>query len=453
MATLAQLQNGELQGINRLQISEDLSHFPTEIFELADTLEILDLSGNCLSQLPDDLNRLHKLKIIFCSNNQFTELPSVLGRCPNLSMVGFKSNLIKQVDASALPKNLRWLILTDNKIKQLPEELGLCSKLQKLMLSGNCLTELPKSLNNCRQLELIRIASNQLTSFPSQLLTLPRLAWLAFSDNPFMGEAKHDSACYMPIEQISWQNIRLGNLLGQGASGHIYEALIDSEPGNARQKVALKVFKGSMTSDGQPQSEIDTTLMAGSHTHLIRVKAQINDHPEGLPVLVMEQLSSDFVVLAGPPSLDSCTRDVYAESFQLDLTNCLKILEAVADTANHLHQKGIMHGDLYAHNILIRPNFDCILSDFGAASYYLPLQTDVQLSLERVEVKAFANLLDELICGLSINTDSKQELLDMQIKTMLLGISEQCQLPELHKRPSFAQINKMLLAIKRKKSA
>lgn len=450
MATLAQLRNGELQGIQRLQISEDLSHFPTEIFELADTLEILDLSGNCLSQLPDDLYRLYKLKIIFCSNNQFTKLPIVLGSCPNLTMVGFKSNHIYQIDASALPKNLRWLILTDNKIQKLPEELGQCSKLQKLMLSGNCLTELPQSLNNCKQLELIRIASNQLTSFPSQLLTLPRLAWLAFSDNPFLGETKHEKASCLLIENISWQNIRLGKLLGQGASGHIYEALIDSEINDAKEKVAIKIFKGSMTSDGQPQSEINTTLMAGCHHHLIGVKAQIQDHPEGLPVLVMEQLSSDFAVLASPPSLESCTRDVYAETFQLNSTSCLKIVSAVADTANYLHQKGIMHGDLYAHNILIRPNFDCILSDFGAASSYLSLQTDIRLSLEKIEVKAFGYLLDELMSVLFINSDSTKELIDVLIRRVLQSISERCQHSELQNRPSFAQINEILLSIKQK---
>lgn len=62
MQTLAQLRSGELQGITRLTLAESLTVFPEEIFNLADTLEILDLSNNCLSSLPEDISRLTKLK-------------------------------------------------------------------------------------------------------------------------------------------------------------------------------------------------------------------------------------------------------------------------------------------------------------------------------------------------------------------------------------------------------
>ena len=72
MHTLEQLRSGELAGITRLQLRCGLTEFPREIFELADSLEILDLSGNQLSTLPDDLPRLHKLRVIFCSDNPFT---------------------------------------------------------------------------------------------------------------------------------------------------------------------------------------------------------------------------------------------------------------------------------------------------------------------------------------------------------------------------------------------
>ena len=68
-------------GTRRLQLSRGLTEFPREIFELADTLEVLDLSGNALATLPDDLHRLHRLRVLFCSDNRFTELPEAIGRC------------------------------------------------------------------------------------------------------------------------------------------------------------------------------------------------------------------------------------------------------------------------------------------------------------------------------------------------------------------------------------
>ncbi len=143
MNTLAQLLSGELAGARRLALCCELREFPRAIFELADTLEILDLSGNALRALPDDLHRLHRLRVLFCSANEFDAMPIALGRCEALAMVAFKANRIAEVAAEALPPRLRWLILTDNRIMSLPPALGARPQLQKLMLAGNRLRALP----------------------------------------------------------------------------------------------------------------------------------------------------------------------------------------------------------------------------------------------------------------------------------------------------------------------
>src|SRR5690242_15328620 len=106
IASLEQLQAGQLAGARQLKLACGLTEFPREIFDLAETLKVLDLSGNALSTLPDDLPRLKKLRIIFASNNRFTELPDVLGECEQLGMVGFKANRIRRVSASSLPRRL-----------------------------------------------------------------------------------------------------------------------------------------------------------------------------------------------------------------------------------------------------------------------------------------------------------------------------------------------------------
>ena len=58
MNTLENLRAGKLAGARHLKLACGLETFPREIFDLADTLEVLDLSGNALSSLPDDLPRL-----------------------------------------------------------------------------------------------------------------------------------------------------------------------------------------------------------------------------------------------------------------------------------------------------------------------------------------------------------------------------------------------------------
>ena len=137
MSTLAQLQSGALNGAPHIEISDNLTEFPVELYQQVDTLEILDLSNNHLTELSDDFHRFTQLKILFCSMNAFKELPEVLGKCQNLEMIGFKDCQIKHVSAQALPPKLRWLILTGNQLTELPDSFDKTPRLQKLALANN----------------------------------------------------------------------------------------------------------------------------------------------------------------------------------------------------------------------------------------------------------------------------------------------------------------------------
>ena len=392
MHTLDLLRAGQLAGTRRLKLACGLQEFPREIFELADTLEILDLSGNQLSALPDDLPRLHRLRVLFCSDNQFTELPAVLGQCANLSMIGFKANRIAHVPASALPATLRWLILTDNRLEDLPAEIGHCTQLQKLMLAGNQLRALPPALAACSRLELLRIAANQLTVLPEFLLALPRLTWLAYAGNPFCAHLETAAVSQVPIP---WARLSVQHLLGEGASGMIYQAQWHGDP--PVQAVALKLFKGAVTSDGLPHCEMAASLRAGAHACLIPVQGHVVGHPDGVQGLVMALVDSGFGNLAGPPSLESCTRDVYAEDAVFDLPSVIQMALGMASAARHLHAQGLMHGDLYAHNILHNGRGAVLLGDFGAASFVALQNRPQARGLQRLEVRAFGCLLEELL--------------------------------------------------------
>ncbi|HHQ4622438.1 leucine-rich repeat-containing protein kinase family protein [Aeromonas veronii] len=450
MHTLEQLRAGELCGARHLKLSENLTEFPTEILSLKETLEVLDLTGNQLSTLPDELAGFSKLRIIFCSENRFTELPEVLGRCPALTMVGFKANRIATVSAKALPAGLRWLILTDNAIEQLPDELGQCDALQKLMLAGNRLRELPASLANCRNLELLRIAANRIERFPEWLLSLPRLSWLAYSGNPFSEGAEARAIDDAHVEPLAWETLALGELLGQGASGVIHRATLVANPSDEvtqasgrgyGNQVAVKLFKGAVTSDGLPRCEMAASLAAGTHPNLIKVMGKVADHPSGIPALVMELIDPAFANLAGPPSLDSCTRDIYPEGLHLSVPDALAMAHGIASVAGHLHRAGIMHGDLYGHNILFARGSDAparaLLGDFGAASLYERSNRERAVGLERLEVRAFGCLLEELLA----HCDTQDSPLDgvHQLKAACLS-----ELPA--DRPDFAYIERQLAA-------
>ena len=430
MDILAQLRAGTLAGATRLDLACGLTEFPREIFDLADTLEVLNLSGNALSQLPDDLHRLTRLRVLFCSDNAFTELPACVGRCAALTMVGFKANRIEQVPGAALPPLLRWLILTDNCISELPTELGDRPFLQKLMLAGNRLQHLPESLRQCHRLELIRIAANQLEVLPEWLLTLPSLTWLAFAGNPLETEA--DAAALEATPSIPWSSLRLEQQLGEGASGVIHRATLQPANTSATQ-VAVKLYKGEMTSDGSPLHEMNACITAGVHPNLIRVAGRITGHPQAQAGLVMELIEPSFRNLAGLPSLESCTRDVYADDARFSADVALRIAKGVASVAEHLHRHGITHGDLYGHNILCNDQGDCLLGDFGAASFHATTDNPDSRALQRIEVRAFGVLLGELLERIDsgLSDESRGQLEDLQ---------QRCCQPDVLARPGFSDV-------------
>jgi hypothetical protein len=257
------------------------------------------------------------------------------------------------------------------------------------MLAGNQLRDLPESLMQLQRLELLRLSANELTRVPSWLTGLPRLSWLALAGNP-LGWTRPEPA---PFDMVPWAQLQLQGLLGEGASGHIYQV----NDLQSAQSMALKVFKGAMTSDGLPEHELAACLAAGQHAALCTPSAAVLDHPQGAAALLLPRIPPSYTNLAGPPSLESCTRDVYPHHLCLSLDAAMRIALTIATALAHLHQRGVMHGDVYAHNILWDPaSGAAMLTDFGAATLLPLAQPEVCKVLLALEVRAFGCLLEEL---------------------------------------------------------
>lgn len=392
-----QLASGRLAGARHIRLSDGLASFPPALYELADTLETLDLSGNRLTALPDDFTRFSRLRILFASGNPFTELPHVLGRMPQLEMVGFKACAIRAVPPDSLPPQLRWLILTDNRIRTLPSALGERPQLQKLMLACNQLDALPASLAQCGQLELLRIASNRFQAVPPVVFDLPQLAWLALAGNPMTQKSEQLALATYGKKAFFHQNLQVHELLGEGASGHIYRATHGIARSGSAQAVALKVFKAGQTSDGTPQSELAAGLSAGRHPQLLTPLAAVQDCPRGMLAMALPLLPPDLRPLAGPPSLQSCTRDVYAEDARFAPNAARRLLAGLRSAVVHLHARGLLHGDLYAHNVLWNPATGAaVLSDFGAAALLHSLPERQMEQLQQMELRALRHLETEV---------------------------------------------------------
>ena len=289
--------------------------------------------------------------------------------------------------------------------------------MRKFPLAGNRLTELPKEMAALRELELIRLSANALREMPSWLLELPKLSWLAFSGNPCVEEV--DSQ----LHELEYESLEMHELLGEGASGEIYKGYHkDSE-----KEVAVKIFKGEMTSDGYAHDEMNAYMSTGEHPHLISVHARIRGNaPLGL---VLELIPSSYENLGLPPSFETCTRDTFESETVFDLETIYSVARAILSAAEHLHQRGIMHGDLYAHNILInRADEHCYFGDFGAATFY-----DKSNPLyEKIEVRAFGCLLEDLLAQCPDKEREAYEYLER--------LAQECMDAEVAKRPLFKEI-------------
>ncbi|MEM9092421.1 MAG: leucine-rich repeat-containing protein kinase family protein [Cyanobacteria bacterium P01_F01_bin.53] len=463
--TLNALKSGQLAGTKKLNLSCGLTEFPREILELSDSLEILELSGNRFSALPDDFGRLKKLKIAFFNNNAFETFPTVLADCPALSMISFKGNQISTLEEQALSPAIRWLILTNNKLKSLPTSIGRLTKLQKLMLAGNQLQELPEEMSACKNLALIRLSANQLQALPNWLFSLPKLSWLAYAGNPFcntLSSTPTDTNAISPnavnplashrkeLPVIEFANLQKGEVLGEGASGVIYKGLWTDPTTSAPVDVAIKIFKGDITSDGLPHDEMRACIAAGEHPNLVTVLGKLGSLLEGQTDanavetgLVFSFVPPAFTNLGNPPSLETCTRDTYSADTRFTLPMILQIAQGIASAAAHLHANGIMHGDLYAHNILINATGQSFLGDFGAASFYDSGDRTLAQSLERLEVSAFGCLLEDLLDHYApTSQQDPQEAIEH-----LRCLQQDCLQPEPSLRPLFSSICTSLATI------
>ncbi|TLS26663.1 hypothetical protein PpBr36_05453 [Pyricularia pennisetigena] len=446
MHTLQELRSGACKGLPKLKLTCRLDDFPPEILSLGQDLVHLDLSGTGISSLPSDIGaQLPNLKILFLSNCNFTNFPSALASCPSLSMVAFRDNSMTSIPENSLPPKLRWLILTNNKITALPKSIGSCGQLEKCMLAGNFLTALPDEMAGCQKLTLLRLSANRIDQLPDWLFHLPNLAFLSFAGNPCTESARTTSRARRnsdSLPRIRWSDLTTHEVLGEGASGIISKATWRRD--GSEEDVAVKLFRGSLTSDGTPVDEMRACMSAGAHANLVDVLGRIHGHPdEGRSTraggfqggLVMQLIPPTYRTLGKPPSLDSCTRDCYdASDPPLSAETAVKILAGVAAATRHLHSNGIYHGDLYAHNIMVDDEARALLGDMGAATIYgddgrFPL-------LEGLEVLAFAHLVDD-VGGLMRDSDSESA---GEVLERLKGLHRQCSVSQVADRPSFGSI-------------
>jgi Protein kinase domain len=228
-----------------------------------------------------------------------------------------------------------------------------------------------------------------------KLLELPNLCWVALSGNPLIqnyAAVTEQANNKLKLDIINDIQEGAGEVLGKGAGGITRKVLWKK----TNQPVAVKTYVGAMTSDGSPEEERRMALTVSARIpnsdYLISL---LGETPSGS--LVMEYLDN-YHALAGPPSLESCSRDVYeCATDYMTAEQAITMVSGLLDVLDQLHAHGICHGDFYAHNILVSSDdpFKVRLSDFGAAFFYDHAAPYGRL-LQRTELRAFGHFVSEV---------------------------------------------------------
>ena len=148
-----------------------LKSLPNELGPNLQGLEILHLSNNELTYLPDSLVTMSSLTQLSLMSNKLVELPQKFGLLGSLKRLELSNNCLKSLpDSFAALTKIHGLDLESNSLRLLPENLDLMAKLESLNVNKNSLVRLPRCLQRMKNLKFLSANNNQIAYIPNDIV-------------------------------------------------------------------------------------------------------------------------------------------------------------------------------------------------------------------------------------------------------------------------------------------
>jgi serine/threonine protein kinase/tetratricopeptide (TPR) repeat protein len=208
-------------------------------------------------------------------------------------------------------------------------------------------------------------------------------------------------------------NFRILQKLGEGGMGEVYEAE-QTEP--IRRRVALKIIKWGMdTKQVVARFESERQALAlMNHPNIAKV-FDAGATEQGRPYFVME-------CVKGIPITEYC------DTHRLDNRQRLDLFNQVCEGVQHAHQKGIIHRDIKASNVLVMIQDDRPVPkiiDFGVAKAVAQRLTERTLFTEMgqlIGTPEYMSPEQAEMTGLDIDTRTDVYSLGVLLYELLVGV-------------------------------
>ncbi|KAI2650444.1 Lipoamide acyltransferase [Labeo rohita] len=164
------IQEWQLHRIGLQRIPRFISSF--------DSLIVLDLSRNSVTEIPKEIGKLTRLRELLLSYNKLTNLKKLYHL--DLSMNQFTTI----PDCVVNLPSLEWLDMGSNRLESLPEDIHRMEKLHTLWLPRNELEYLPDNISRMQSLDTLVLSKNKLRDIPPLMEGMSNLRFVNFRDNP-----------------------------------------------------------------------------------------------------------------------------------------------------------------------------------------------------------------------------------------------------------------------------
>eukprot|EP00058_Branchiostoma_floridae_P022554 XP_002608044.1 hypothetical protein BRAFLDRAFT_74993 [Branchiostoma floridae] len=203
---------GQLKRLRTLDLDHNkIPYIPQQVFELRElvefdfshntaisgplpcnvafltNLQVLWLSSNGLTLLPNCIKDLVLLEELILDNNKLHNLPCDFEHLQRVKVLNLGFNCYEIFPHAVLALNrVEELFLSRNKLSHIPEEIGLLEHLRVLWLDHNNVESIPDSITKLVNMEELSVQGNRLKCLPEGFGKLSNLDCLDVRENPLL---------------------------------------------------------------------------------------------------------------------------------------------------------------------------------------------------------------------------------------------------------------------------